>query len=275
MTGYQMKVKTKVILLAAIIFLTFGCEQKETSKVIVAKVGNSVLTEDQLDTLLSFSVNRNKYESEVIRDWIESEVLFNEAKENGILESADYLQLVESSNKKLANTLYLKSKMSDRQINTDDVVLKEYFDENKQEFSLNDKAYVYNMATFNDEEKAIHFRSTLTESDWSKTVNVFSGDQSLVSLINTKFSFDYDLPSEKVQIILQYLKDGETSIIFETEPGYFNIIQLEKTIAKNSIPGFEYIKESIKARYLATKLKINYDELLQGLFAKYDVIINR
>ncbi len=274
-TGYTKQIITKVFFLISGLFLVLGCEKEETPKAIIAKVGDKTLTEERLDTLLSFTVNKNKYESEVIRDWVESEILLNEAKKHDILEREDYLQLADESNKKLASSIYLSDYITQQQIDYDDAVLMNFYNTIKEEMSINDNAYVYNRAVFNNEAKAVLFRTTLIESDWNKSINVFSGDEALVTSVNKKFIYDFEAPSRDVFIVLQNLDEGETSIIFETEPGSFNVVQLLKSYQARSIPEFEYVRESVKTRFIATKQTQLYKALMQKLFTKYDVIINR
>lgn len=274
-TGYRKQLITSTLAVLFVILVFTGCEQKETPKVIVAKVGDRVLTEDQLDSLLSFSENKNKYENEVVRNWVESEILFSEAQDKGILQRKDYLQLVDNSNKKLANSIFISDLLREHQITVDDEILKLYYNQNKNELEITDNAFVFNRVVFSEEDKAIQFRSKLIESDWASCISIFEADTSLVLIVTNKYQYEYELPSQKVQVVLQNLNEGETSIIFESEPENFSIVQLVKNFEAYSVPDFEYVKELVKTRYLASQQLKFYNEQMQELFTKYDVIINR
>ncbi|WKZ68476.1 MAG: peptidylprolyl isomerase [Melioribacteraceae bacterium] len=273
MTGYQKHIVISLILI--FILAVFGCKEKEIPPTIVAKVGDRVLTEENLDSLLLFTNNKNKYKEEVVRDWVDSEILQLESREKGIFATQEYLELVNESNKRIAIALYLRQLLNEQENNMDEVVLRNYYEQNKDELYISNKAFVFNRASFSDETKAIQFRSTLIESDWNKTVNVFSGDKSIVEFTTEKFSYDYQIISNQVRIVLNNLEESETSIIFETQPGNFNIVQLIRVFDPNSIPDYEYIKDYVKQRYFAMINSQKYDELIQDLYSKYDVIINR
>lgn len=276
MTGYlNFKKSNWLLTLALSVIFLFGCQKEEQQQVIIAKVGNSVLTENQLDSLLSFSENKNKYRDEVIRKWVDSELLFLEAEKEGYTKSKKYTALVNTSNKKLAGSLYLDNMINLNKQQPDENLLLNYYYENKHDFKIQSNAYVFNRAVFNDESKAILYRNTLIESDWDKALNVFAGNESLTSFETNKFQYTFEIDFEKILIILNNLEASEVSIIFETTPREYNIVQLITRYEKGTIPDFTYIKNYVGDQYISTLKAKEYDDLLQGLYSKYDVIINR
>lgn len=277
MTGYR-KCKTTSLAFSLLLIglLIIGCEkEKEKPKAVVAMVGNSTLTEERLDSLLTFSQNKNKYREEIIRNWVDSELLYMAASHEGITEDNKYLQLVNSSNKKLAAALYLEKNLKDKSIDIDETVLLDYFYLNNDDFKITAEAYAYNKAVFNDESKAILFRSTLNESDWNKASNVFQGNESVLSIGSDIFKYVYEISSKKEGIMLDVLEKGEVSIIFEATPGEYNIVQLISKYEVGTIPDFRYIKKNVVDQYVSSQKAKDYEELMQNLYSKYDVIINR
>lgn len=274
MTGWQ---KSRIINITFAVLLIFllSCKEEAPPKIVVAKVGNSVLTEDELDSLLTFAENKNKYREEVIRNWVDSEILFLEAEDEGITKSADYLNLIETNKKKIAASLYLQSYFSEKNNEVNETELINYYNKHITDFKVPVQAYVYNHAVFKDENKAILFRNTLIESDWNKAVNVFSGDETIILSTSNNFKYVHEINSDKVKIVLNNLELSETSIIFEIIPGRFNIVQLIAKYEKGDIPDFNFVKDIVKRHYLSTKKTKSYEELLQNLYSKYDVIINR
>jgi len=275
MNAYIKLRKVKLILLFVIPIFFFGCKKEEIPETIIAKVGERFLTEKQLDSLLTFTKNKNKFREEVIRDWVDSEVLYLEAQKADILMDEDYLQLADESSKMLANAFLIKKYLSDNVTKVDESALLQYYNNHKNELSIISKAFVYNHAAFNDEAKAILFRETLLGSDWSKAANVFSGDPSIVDLTKEKFVFEYDVPTKTIHVILNNLLEGETSIIFSTEKNTFDIIQLIKFYEALSTPDFIHIKKSVEDRYLMIEKSRLYDNLMSALYSKYDVLIYR
>ncbi|HET53636.1 MAG TPA: hypothetical protein ENN33_00285 [Ignavibacteria bacterium] len=275
MNAYIKLRKAKLIFLFVIAIFFFGCKKEEIPETIIAKVGERFLTEKQLDSLLTFTKNKNKFREEVIRDWMDSEVLYLEAQKADILMDEDYLQLADESSKMLANAFLIKKYLSDNVTKADESALLEYYNNHKNELSITSKAFVYNHAAFNDEAKAILFRETLLGSDWGKAANVFSGDQSIVDLTKEKFVFEYDVPTKTIHVILSNLLEGETSIIFPTEKNTFDVIQLIKFYEALSTPDFIHIKKSVEDRYLMIEKSRLYDNLMSTLYSKYDVLIYR
>lgn len=275
MSGYNKHKKVNLVFLLIILFVFIGCKKEETPKTIVAKVGERTLTEQQLDTLLSFTVNKNKYREEVIRDWVDSEVLYLEAQNKNLLSDEDYRYLVDENNKMLANAFLIKRYLAENEIKLDEATLSVYYNSHKNEMAIPARAFVFNQAVFNDEAKAILFRETLLESDWSKATNVFSGDESIVSLTNEKYLYEYNTQSKRVHAVLNNLEEGETSIIFTLDDDSYNIIQLIKNYEAQSIPDFIYMKKFVEERYLIIEKSRLYDNLINQLYSKYDVLINR
>lgn len=275
MNAYIKLKKAKLIFLFVIPIFFFGCKKEEIPETIIAKVGERFLTEKQLDSLLSFTKNKNKFREEVIRGWVDSEVLYLEAQKSDILLDEDYLQLADESSKMLANAFLIKKYLSDNVTKADESALLEYYNNHKSELSITSKAFVYNHAAFNDEAKAILFRETLLGSDWGKAANVFSGDQSIVDLTKEKFVFEYDVPTKTIHVILSNLLEGETSIIFPTEKNTFDVIQLIKFYEALSTPDFIHIKKSVEDRCLMIEKSRLYDNLMSALYSKYDVLIYR
>jgi len=277
MTGYRKNKTTSLTLFLLIIgLLVVACEkEEEPPKVIVAKVGNSVLTEERLDSLLSFSQNKEKYREEVIRRWVDAELLYMGATEEGITKEYEYLELVNSSNKGLAGAMYVNSILKDQPSEVDEQKLLDYYFANQGDFKITAPAYVFNKAIFNDESKAILFRSTLNESDWNKAANVFEGDKSVISIIPEVFKYVYEITSKKENVILRVLEKGEVSIIFESKPGEYNVIQLVSEYRPGTIPNLKYIKKKVIDQYVSSQKAKEYEELLQNLYSKYDVLINR
>lgn len=276
MTGYPKRRRTNWIfslLLAGC--LIAGCEKEEPPIVIVAKVGDEILTDEELDSLLSFSKNKGKYREEVIRNWVDSELLFLEASHNEITKSKKYMDLVHESDKSLANSLYLSEFLNSQEIKVDEQVLLEFFNNNKNDFSISAEAFVYNKAVFSDESKAILFRTTLIESDWNKANNVFSGDGTLLFTVSNQFEYARTVLNKKVRIVLDNIEIGEVSIIFETEHQQYNIVQLVSKYEPGAVPDFDYIKKNVVNMYMSMQKTKIYEALLQDLYTKYDVIINR
>ena len=55
----------------------------------------------------------------------------------------------------------------------------------------------------------------------------------------------------------------------------YNVIQVVTKYEEGAIPDFSLIKNNVADQYVSSKRAEQYDDLLQSLYSKYDVIINR
>lgn len=252
-----------------------SCSEEEKEPKEIARVGGTILTEDELSSALNDYQYRAKVREEFITNWIEQEVLYQKAVDEGITDDKEYNSIIERSQKELAAALLIK-KMLDENIQEpalDD--LKNFYEKYKEDFRLQDDTYSYNFAQFNNYEKAIQFRSVLVASDWDKAVNVFRSDVSLLRTIRREFIPGYKLQPITLQKIMSVLIPNEASIVLETEPMKFTVVQLLEKINKDDIPSFEAAKEAVKERYEASRNKEFIREYIDQLIADHNIEIKR
>ena len=95
----------------------------------MVKVNNSVLTEEDLDSALSDKRVSGKYREEYIQSWIETEVLFQKAEEEGITDNFEFKSIVENSRKKLAASMLLQKLAAENTISPTTDELKKFYSE--------------------------------------------------------------------------------------------------------------------------------------------------
>ena len=148
----------------------------------------------------------------------------------------------------LLNQVYLKEKekISSKQI-------EDFYENNKNDFKAFYDSYVINVINFNNEDKAIKFRSTLLETDWDRTINAFKGDTSIINVTVNKLYYDYELQPASLSRIVKELNPNEVSIIFSNRQNDFSIVQLVNKVPQDSILPLEYIRDEIENRIIANK----------------------
>lgn len=103
------------------------------------------------------------------------ELLYQEAKSEGITDEVEYKRIIENSRKELAASFLLKKLLM--MLHS---ILKLKMLRNSMKiinsFLHPGKNFLINKVEFEDEDQAIQFRTTAVESDWYKAVNAFSGD---------------------------------------------------------------------------------------------------
>jgi hypothetical protein len=256
------------------VFLS-ACNETEKPEEFVARVNDSFLTKQELESKLGDDRYSQKHREELIRGWIETEVLYQEAASENILEDTLYKQIIVDSRKNLASAFLIQDFFRKNPVKVSDEEVRQYYDERKEEFRFSSDVYIYNLAGFSDELKAIYFRNMLIETDWSKANDAFSEDESLLYKASELLKHDYELNPPVIGKILKYLRGNEVSIIFETEPGLFNVVQLVEKIDKGEVPKLKFVRKMVTSRLSMLKKRELYLDYMDDLLSKYNVVINR
>ena len=265
--------KISLVLIAAAILTSCGKEQPKTE--YVARVNDAYLTKKDLALLIDTTMVSTLHKSEVIRNWINREILFQKAKKEGILQQDDYKGLIKNSGKELAGALLLNSYISSATINFEQRDLINYFKENSNDFKLTDKTYLLNIIHFSNEDRAVEFRSLVIDSDWQKAMNVFHGDSEIISIESKLLLREQDVYSIKVLRMVKRLHPLEISIVISEREGYYTVVQVLEKYLEGSLPSFDLIKLDIEKRFVADKRKELMENYMKDLYSKNEIeVIN-
>jgi len=99
----------------------------------------------------------------------------------------------------------------------------------------------------------VQFRSELFNSGWKNNSGELEQQENVRIIKSNKLFLRSELPSKKVVRILDNLLPGEISIVFESEPNIFTVVQLVEFLKKNSIPELSYIQKMLKRDTLLLK----------------------
>ena len=195
--------KISLFLIAAALFTGCGNDQEKAD--YVARVNNSFLTRDEFSHLIDTSLANDVQKNEVIRNWIEREIVYQQAIKEGITADEEYKRLVENSGKELAGSFLLKKISSDTKLNYSESDIFKYFAEHKDEFRLNSNSYFLNIISFSDEDKAVEFRTLVLNSNWEEAVDTFKSDSSLEEIHSNIFLSEEDIHPVKVARVVKRL----------------------------------------------------------------------
>ena len=262
-----------IILLTAVTFS--DCGKEEPKKDFIARVDNTYLTKKELSADLDTSHLQDSHKNEYIRNWIETELLFKEAVKEDIPDEDIYKWTLEKSQKELARALLLRKFFNEHEIEYTQQDLLNYFNLHKDEFKLFFDAYLLNSITFNNEDKAILFRSTLIESDWNRTSTVFGGDPSIINEKTNILLYDFQIQPAVLLEVVKELLPNEVSIVLDLEPNQYIVVQIIKKYSKGEIPDYEIIKANVTDRFLTIKREELLQDFLRQLYLKYRVEIKK
>jgi hypothetical protein len=248
-----------------------GCSKEPEKKEYVARVNDKYLTQEELNNMLRSADNKNFYKDEIIRNWINNELLYQKAIKEGITDESLYKKLTDESRKELAVTLLLNQVYSNEKEQIDSKQIEDFYDNNKNDFKAFYNGYVINLIDFNNDDKAIRFRSTLLETDWGHAINAFKGDTSIINVTTNKLYYDYELQPAPLSRIVKELNPNEVSIIFANGQNDFYIVQLVNKIPQDSILPLEYIQDEVEYRIMANKKDEFIRNYIKELYSKNDI----
>jgi hypothetical protein len=266
-----LKTNNFIIALVSAAALLTGCGKETPHRDFIAKVNNSYLSKEDLQSIIDSVPGSNQFRSEVIRNWVDRECLYQQAVKEGILNGKEYQKIVEDSKKELAAAMMLKKFYKDEESNVDDKILLTYFASHFELFRLNNIGYLLNRMDFTNENKAIQFRTTVLESNWNKASNVFKKEASLLSL-NVLFNQPEIHPAGLLRIV-EELDPKELSIVVNTGENDYSVVQLIEKYPVGTIPPLDVIKNKVLAMYISEKKEMQFKEYLEDLYSKNDIEI--
>lgn len=250
-----------------------GCGKDESKAEYIAKVNDTYLTSKELAEMTdTMNINRF-YRNEIVRSWINRELLYQEAMKEGILDQEKYDRIVTSSKKELAASLLVSRFLDKTQVNFGEEDIEEYYNRNVDEFELLNNGYLVNEAEFLNEEEAIKFRNSVIEKNWEDALSEIENDSLLVYEKNRSFLYEYEINPPELSRILKELNPGELSVIINKGDSSFYFVQLLGNYTEGTIPPLDIIKEEVEKRYLVKKRKEALDQFIKELYTNNEIKI--
>ena len=260
------------------IFITFfaaalliGCGKKEKKIDYIARVNNSYLTKEEYAKLVDAAPNKNFYKAEIIRNWINRELLYQEAKSEGIDKTDEFKKTIEESRKDLAIAKLLENHYNDAGFSVNQKDVEKYFNAHKNEFKIGDDYYLINFIRFTNEDKAIHFRTTVLESNWNKALIAFRGDPSINNKKTGWFLPEHEIEPVALLRLIQELNKDELSIVLPDEHNKYIVVQLIQKFEKGVIPPFNLIRKDIEKRFIADKKEDIMKNYINDLYSQNEI----
>lgn len=267
--------KYYIIIFFAIVFTQYGCSKEEKPAKQIAKINKSVLTEDDVKFALSEERNKGIYREEYINNWIQTEILFQEASDKGLINDNEFKSLLERTKKELASALLIRKIVEENKIEPTDDEIKQYYEINKENFKLIEDTYRINEIEFNDFNKAVEFRNSLLDTEWDRALNQYRSDLSIIGLHPKKILLKYQIQPTTLLRVITTLSVGEVSTVLETEPGKFTVVQLLEKLNKDLIPPLDMVKVEVQERLSIEKRSKYIKEYINKLIADHNLEIER
>ena len=257
---------------ALIAIFFFGCNKEPETKKYIARVNDAYLTEEdvsELDSLFERGFSRN----ELIKRWIEKELLYQEAMKTGIADNDDFNRIINNSRRELASSMLLNSHLENNLMKPDDSQLHEFYNVHKSEFKIEENVYFFNSASFDNENTAIKFRTKLIETSWEEVIENYLEDKSLIDYKTSNALSKAEIYPIQLLNLIEELNPGEVSVVLEENADKYSVVQLLQIFRKGSYAPFEIIREEVEARFIADKREQIFNEYVEELYSNNEIEI--
>lgn len=250
--------------------LITSCGKEPDKKDYVARVNDSFLTKNDLEEISDTSLGKNFYRNEIIRNWIDEELLYQQAVSEGIIDEQEYKRIISNSQRELAGALLIKQ-ISDQyefDYNQDD--LEKFYQLNNVEFKITGSAFLLNTVEFSSEKEAIEFRNSVLQEEWQKIFESAKYKDILRKKDNVLLNENEIYPLS-VRNVLQELNPQEISTIINTDSTRYLIFQVIEKYIEGTIPPFELIKEKVEKKFIALEKRKFIVEYIKKLYAENEI----
>lgn len=269
--------KKLVWCVAAALILMQSCAKQPSQAPFIARVDQEVLTEKDLAASLDTLHHTPGQQRELISDWVDNELLYQEARRRGLEKNDQLRHEIEAATRKLVIGRLLDQELYQEENVSDDEIVALY-NGGGEALRLREDVVNASYALFSDRDAANSFRARLVRgTQWNLAVEEVSKDSLLKShLLQTAtrqyFTQSNLYPAELWRLAKNLGKD-EVSFAVKTDAGYY-ILVTHSIKKQGEFPDLEYIRNELRNRILIERRRMRYEKLLSELRTKHTVEVH-
>ncbi len=271
----------KFLNILSFILLSFGliffsCKKEEINRPYLARVGNSILTYQEVESVLGGDFDKSNPRFLVyVQKWIETEILYQEAMKKGMSTNAEVEKQLLEIRRQLAVQHLITHEIYSDSSELPESELKSYFENHPEEFIFRDDAVLLNYGSFNDRQVANDFRADiLKDKSWTEATSNLREDvqkgESITSIVSDNMFTQSTLFPVELWKIVQNLSGNDISFPIKVGENYFVVQVLEKYL-KGTQADYKTVRSEVKVKALIAKRRIKYDTYLSDLRKHYKV----
>jgi len=114
-----------------------ACETAPAPRGVIARVGDAVLTEADLEARLPFGLDRELVAAEreqLIENWVQQELLYQEALQRKLHQDARVQSLLDQARRDVLAAALLDQEFAGQEVATDERTIQEYYEQHAEEF---------------------------------------------------------------------------------------------------------------------------------------------
>lgn len=240
------------------------CEQQDDETTVVARVGDSVLTLEEVNEQIppdySGVVTREEKE-EFVRRWIDTEILYREALRRGIHKEKRIKKVIDNIKREFLAAELVERELKDNTNITPEEV-EEYYRTHQESFTRDQLEVRAKYLLVESRKKAWKvWRQLVRGENFDKLLREHSIEGGDLGY----FSMD-DVPQEIAEVVFS-LRKGQISKPVKSELGYY-IIQVVDRQGGGTVRPLEEVREEIVDKLIAAKQRDQLEKLMKGLKEK-------
>ena len=253
-----------------------GCKPNETKKQYLARVGDSYLTQEDLtaagdSTILSSEARRR----ELVARWVNNEVLFQEARKQGMESSELVQQQLRETRKQLSIQAFLQKEIYGDSLAIPEDSIQAYYDSHPADFLQQEEVVRLNLIAFANMNSALAFRSkVLRGTSWDAAIDeALSDSATLASIVRRADTQNYSkqtLSPPELWRVATSTSRGTVSYPVKTASGFF-LLQPIALSQQGRRARLDIVQDEIRQRMILEKRRQQYAQLLSRLRSQYEL----
>lgn len=252
----------KYFLFLPVCLLPFGCGPKIDNSDIIAKVGNSVLTKQEIQDHMAREGVASQEERLFVDRWIHRELLYQEARNQHLHQADDIKEALVRLEKELLINKLLERTYNEK-IRLSEEEIRSYYDQNITDFQVDeDEVRIQHIllssrADANLALQEINAGNSFESVAKARSIDVFAEQGGEMGFIRSE-----DVIPEIQRTAFQLSKD-QVSTVIRSSYGYHIIKVLDRRSAGNTKPITEVRTEIMQRLRVVKEGQVYYDLLYQ------------
>ncbi len=260
---------TILLPLASVIFL-YGCSRPPSGGAILASAGGKNLYLSQVaghvDTSSAYAV-RN-----YVSNWVDQQLLFDEAKKEGLNDNHQFRDRVDEFAQQLAVTMLLNKRIYDVSMIFSPDSISNYYSAHQQEFRAGESTVLVNYVAFDKRSTAVSFRNSVVSGQgWSASISQVPSYRLLA--VKDSVYMKGSSTSPPIWSALQSFGDGSVSFPIQVNNIVY-IVQVIKWYAVGQLLPIACVANSIREKLAIEQRTRLYTNLLDSLRSNGNFEIN-
>ncbi len=252
------------VLMFGLAILIAGCSRHQESGRLLAATNDSRLymgeVATRVDTNSAYAV-RN-----YVTQWVSRQLLYDEAKKEGLDDNAGFRENVADYSLELAVTSLLNKKVYGVPIEVTDADISKYYDSHQNELRATDEMACVNLAALKKRSTAVSLRNALVSgSSWNEVfTDISTGD---VAEIKDSAYVTSSSVKPAIWNVIGSLEEHKVSFPIQLDSLNY-VVQLVKKLNAGDLLPISYASNQIKEKLTIDRRRFLYNALLDSLRAE-------